>query len=172
MPSDVAVLTDEPCPLVARVVELTEPRTRWELALVVVEWVLAWRPDGADEDGPPVDLFRDDELDVAASLEADELFAAAECLLAALANHTTSRRTSQRILWFGGYLGSQRRRAYVCPPMVRRVQARASRSRRHVGGSRRARSAARSEPREPDPALACSRRGRLVVLRHADRRRR
>jgi hypothetical protein len=123
-------------------------RSRLQLALVVAEWAVAWRPEGAtDDDTVPRELFRDDEIETVESLEAHELLWAAHYLLVALANHVTREgrmESARRIRRFSNYMGWQACRSHV---VVVRNPTRASR--RRAGGRRRSYGARRVRARAP-----------------------
>src|SRR5437667_9183216 len=86
------------------------PRSRAELAILVAEWMLAWRPQGLLADGPPRDLFHEDELPVVESFEPWVVTLATCWLLDSLADHVDVRSEpgdasmARKVREFSGYV--------------------------------------------------------------------
>lgn len=84
---------DERCPLFDLVATLDGPRERKELASIVVKWITGWGPEGWDAgvENVPRHLFRDDEIEVAASLTSFELAIAAALMFGEAADFIERR---------------------------------------------------------------------------------
>lgn len=157
---------DERCPLFDVVSTLDGPRSRKELARLVVKWITGWGEDDwdADIENVPGDLFRDDEVEVALSLTSFEFAIAAALIFGEAADFIERRdgpgeqadslRHTGAFLARGilPYLRSSRSSQGSNRPHRCQARRRAPRSRR-ARSSQRARSPGRrsaDDPHKPD----------------------